>query len=70
MTYTIEIDADSREGKNLVNLLKDLSKTMKGIHLIETVKDDELLGKMLRSKKSGRVSKAEVTRTLKAVMGK
>ena len=70
MTYTIEIDASNKTAKNLVSLLKDLSKTMKGIHLIETVNDDELLSKMLASKKSGRATKEEINKTLKSILKK
>ncbi|MEO8085326.1 MAG: hypothetical protein ABI763_00820 [Bacteroidota bacterium] len=70
MTYTIEIDTRDKAAKNLFNLLKDLSKTMKGVNLIETIKDDELLFKMIRSKKSGRVTKEEMNKTLKGLIRK
>lgn len=68
MIYSVEIDDQSRTGKSLISFLKDLSKSSKAIRLIETVKDDELLAKMLRSKKSGRSSRKEINQTLKAIL--
>lgn len=70
MTYSLEIDDSSSTGKNLIAFLKSLAKTSKGIHLLETVEDDELLVKMLAAKKSGRVSKKEISKTLNKIIGK
>ena len=69
MVFTVEIDDKSKTGKSILHLLKDLSKTSSGIHFIETVEDNELLGKMKRSLKSGMASKQEVNKTLKAITG-
>lgn len=52
-----------------MHLLKNLSKTDSAIHFIETVEDDELLKKMKRSLKSGKASRKEVDKTLKAILG-
>ena len=70
MHYTVEIDDSTQTGKSLVDFLKNLSKSTKGIHLIETIEDKELLDKMKKSIKSGRATKQEVNKTLKAILGK
>ena len=70
MHYTVEIDDSTQTGKSLVDFLKNLSKSTKGIHLIETGEDNELLDKMKKSIKSGRATKQEVNKTLKAILGK
>ena len=70
MHYTVEIDDSTQTGKSLVDFLKNLSKSTKGIHLIETIEDNELLDKMKKSIKSGRATKQEVNKTLKAILGK
>ncbi len=68
MHYTVEIDDNTQTGKSLVNFLKSLSKSTKGIHLIETVEDKGLLEQMKKSAKSGKASRAEVNKTLKAIL--
>lgn len=70
MIYSLEIDEKSATGKSLIVFLKSLTKASKGIKLMETVEDDELLEKMLAAKKTGRVSKNEVRKTLKNITGK
>ncbi len=68
MLYTVEIDSSTHTGKSLVDIIKNLSKSTKGIHLIETVEDNELLGKMKRSLKSGKASRQEINKTLKNII--
>jgi hypothetical protein len=69
MVFTVEIDDKSKTGNSILQLLKDLSKTSGDIHFLETVEDDVLLEKMKRSLKSGKASKQEVSKTLKAITG-
>ncbi len=70
MIYSVEIDDQSATGKSLISILKDLAKTSKGIRLMETVKDDELLTEMFRSRKSGKAGKKEVLQTIKNILAK
>jgi hypothetical protein len=69
MVYTLEINDKGKTGKSILQLLRDLSKTNPDIHFLETVEDDELLEKMRRSLKSGKASRVEVNKTLKAITG-
>ena len=70
MTYSVEINDKSKTGKSLIVFLKSLAQTSKVIQLIETVEDDALLEKMLLAKKSGRVSKGEVLKSLNSILAK
>ena len=70
MLFTVEIDDTSKTGKSIIHLLQDLSKTVKGIHVIETLEDDILLAKMKQSLKSGKVGKEEINKTIKSILEK
>ena len=70
MTYSVEINDKGSTGKSLIALLKSLSKSSKDILLHETVEDNALLKKMLVAKKSGKVSKSEISKTLKSIIDK
>ena len=70
MLITVEINDQSKTGKSILHLLKDLSKTSSDIHFIETVEDDDLLEKMKKARKSGKVSRQTVDKTLKAIIEK
>ncbi len=70
MLHTIEIDDSTGTGKNLIALLRDLAKSNKGIHIIDTVKDDELLAAMNASLSSGIATRGEVDEALRTLRGK
>jgi hypothetical protein len=70
MLITVEIDDKTQTGKSILHLLKDLSKTSKGINFIASVEDNELLEAMKRATKSGRSSKKELRKTIDAILSK
>jgi len=70
MLHTIEIDDSTGTGRNLIALLRDLAKSNKGIHVMETEEDDELLASMKDALASGIAERSEVDAALKEMRGK
>ncbi len=68
MKHLIEISDDSETGKNLLNLLTQLSKRENFISFpkngIDEIEDNELLKSMLESKNSGDASEDEILKTI------
>lgn len=70
MLHTIEIDDSTGTGRNLIALLRDLAKSNKGIRVVETEEDEELLSAMTASLSSGIAPREEVDALLRELRGK
>ncbi len=70
MLHTIEIDDSTGTGKNLIALLRDLAKSNKGIRVLETEEDEELLSAMTDSLSFGIAPREEVDALLRELRGK
>ena len=68
MKHTVEINDNTKAGKNLLEFLKDLSKNNKFISVTEnetaSLKDEELIAEIKKGLKSGLADKNSVLKKL------